>query len=76
VSNLLFQTFSHELAQGLNRFTVQVYEIFPTLKKNAFFASGWLDQQLQEHVLFLRAIGVLMATAGVVFIGMEVPLRN
>jgi hypothetical protein len=40
VSNLLFQIFSHELAQGLNRFTVQVYEIFPTLKKKCFFRIG------------------------------------
>ena len=51
---LLLFIFSHELAQGLNPFSVQVYEIFPTLKKNTFFASGWLDQQLQEHLLFLQ----------------------
>jgi len=28
--------FSHELAQGLNRFSVQVYEIFAMLKKYLF----------------------------------------
>jgi hypothetical protein len=33
---LLLFIFSHELAQGLNRFSVQVYEIFPTLKKIPF----------------------------------------
>jgi hypothetical protein len=33
---LLLYIFSPELAQGLNRFSVQFYEIFPTLKKYLF----------------------------------------
>jgi hypothetical protein len=33
---LLLFIFSHELAHGLNRFSVRVYEIFPSLKKILF----------------------------------------
>jgi hypothetical protein len=47
---LLLFIFSHELAQGLNRFSVSSLRNFSNAQKNTFFASGWLDQQLQEYV--------------------------
>jgi hypothetical protein len=73
---LLLLIFSHELAQGLNRFSVQVYEIFPTLKKIPFSHRARSIGNYKSTFYFLRVIGVLMAAAGVVFIRMEVLLRN
>jgi len=67
--------FSHELAQGLNRFSVQVYEIFPALRRIPFSHPAGSVSNYKSTFYFLRVIGVL-ATAGLVPTGMEMLLRN
>jgi len=63
--------FSHDLANGLNRFSVRVYEIFPIHKKLPFSQLAGSAHNYQSTYYFLRVLGIFMAIAGLVFVGME-----
>jgi hypothetical protein len=68
---LLFFVFSHDLANGLNRLSVRVYENFPMLKKLPFSHLAGSVRNYKSTFYFLRVWGILLAIAGLVFIGME-----
>ena len=62
---------SHEIAPGLNRFSVWFYDMFPVLKKAislSRFAGS--PRNYKTGLYFLRVLGVMMMLFGVVLLGL------
>jgi hypothetical protein len=71
---LLLFIFSHELADGLNRFSVGVYERVPILKKLPGSNLAGTPLNYKTTFYFCKAMGVLMVTVSFFFLHWE--MRN
>ena len=65
--------FSHEIASGMNRFSVRFYEMFPALKKAISLSRlAGSPQNYKSSLYFFRILGVMMIGSGVVFLGLVI----
>jgi hypothetical protein len=68
VGALLF-SLSPEIADGLNRFSVRVYDFFPSLKKLPFSSNAGSELNYKSSFYFFRILGILMCVFGALALG-------